>query len=237
MLHYLPVPSASLGGVTYSLVFKNNSSNYGFGCVYQTDPDITDPTILSLAWFSKSAHPTTKVVFSWTIDYSFVWSETGTLKPGVLFIAGQTWDADLTTTNQVTFSYTGGAYTFQNQQAGAKPGNLYVKEDATIPLKQASVGIGMSGAGTFVKQAQPNLQLTFTPHPKYWIAFGDFTPGEVLDIGSITNPYEIVFPPGVTSMTAVLNQDNSWSGGTTADYNARFLEAHDKNRDAKWGDD
>lgn len=211
-----PDASDLLGGATYSLVFKNNSNNSGYACVYQTDSDISDPNVLSLAWLAKSSYPATMVRFQWSLDYCFVWSETGRLVPGVQFNAAQRWDADLSTRNQVTLANNGGAFTFQNQQAGPRQGTLTIRQDGAIPLGQASVGIGMAGAGTFVRQAQPNMMISFTPHPRYWIAFGDFQAGEVLDVGEISNPYEIAFPAGVTSMTAILNADNTWSGGPTS---------------------
>lgn len=211
-------------GVSYSLIFVNNSTNPGSACVYQEDPNIGNPNVQSLAWFAKRTAPTTRTTFSWTVDYSFVWAETGELIPGVMFAASQTWAADLTSTNQVTFSNDGGMYTFQNQQAGAQAGSLYIREDASVPLKQASVGIGMSGAGTFAVQAQPNMNLVFTPHPKYYITFGEFTPGEVLDITSITDKAEIKFPSGVTSMTALLREDNTWSVMPTSAANKRIIE-------------
>jgi hypothetical protein len=211
-----------MAGVTYSLIFKNASTNQGSGCVYQEDPNLNLPNVLSLAWFSKVAAKNSTVTFTWTIDYSFVWAETGELIPGVFFMAGQTPSADLSTMNSITLSYLGGAYQFQNQGPGAGSGNLYIREDSTVPLKQASVGIGMSGAGTFVVQAQPNYNLIFTPHPKYYITFGTFTAGQVLDIAAVTNKAEILFPPGVTSMTAILGPDNSWTVKSTSSVNGAF---------------
>src|SRR6478752_3202453 len=180
-----------MAGVTYSLVFQNQSTNQGSGCVYQEEPNLGLPNVLSLAWFSKVAAPNTTITFSWSIDYSFVWAETGLLIPGVMFMAGQTLPADLSTTNSVTLSYLGGAYQFQNQSSGPNAGSLYIREDGTVPLKMASVGIGMSGSGTFAVQAQPNMNLIFTPHPKYYITFGNFSRGEVLDPTSVTNKAEI----------------------------------------------
>ncbi|QRK09334.1 hypothetical protein JQX13_04080 [Archangium violaceum] len=221
--------------VNYSLLFVNNSTNLGNACVYQTDPDIGVPNVMSLAWFSKTTAPTTKSRFTWTVDYDFVWSEVGVLEAGVLFEASQSWRADLSTTNRVGFTHEGGAYTFTNQSKGPKSGTLYIAQSASIPLKQAAVGIGMSGKGTFVVQSQPNLNLTFTPHPKYWITFGNYDQGEVLDIGAITNPAEIEFPPGVYSMTAILNKDNSWTVKPTSEVNKAFLRSRQENRMAQWG--
>lgn len=206
-----PTVDAQAGGVQYSVKFVNNSSESGSACIYQTVPDGGVPNVMSLAWFAKMTHPTTRVSFRWTLDYCFVWAQTGQLMPGVIVDAGQAWPADLSSSNQVTFTNRGGAFTFQNQTAGPRPGSLSIRADASIPPGQAAVGIGMSGEGTLVTQAQPNWNLAFTPHPQYWIAFGNFTQGEALDVTQIPNPAQIQFPSGVYSMTATLNPDNTWT--------------------------
>lgn len=219
-------------GVQYTVVFVNNSADTGNACIYQQDPNITDPKVMSLAWLTKGAAPTTTVTLTWTIDYSFVWAQTGTLKPGVLFMASQVWPADLSTTNEVTFTQKGGIYTFQSQQKGPESGNLYIKEDSTIPEADVAVGVGMSGAGTFVQQGELNKTLIFTPHPEYWITFGTHTQGEVMDITDISNPAQIQFPTNVYSMTATLNADNTWTIMPTAQANARYLESR---KNFGWG--
>lgn len=194
----------------YSIDFENNSVNAGDVCIYQTQPDIGVYNVMSLAWLTKKAASNSDVKFTWGIDYSFVWSETGELKPGVIFEASQNIPADLDTDNQIKLTYPDGYYEFSETSVGPNPGNLYISEGARIPINQASVGIGMSGAGTFVVQAQPNMNLMFTPHPVYWITFGNFEPGQVLDIEQVTNKAEIPFPANCYEMKAVLNQDNTW---------------------------
>ncbi len=195
----------------YTLTFQNNTRNYGKLCVYQTAPDIADPQLMSLAWFTEPAHPTTRVQFTWTIDYAFIWDETGPLVPGVKFDASQTWPADLTKNNSVTLTTSRNALTFRDQLTGGRPGTLYVHNDNTVPFDQVSVGIAMSGAGTFAKEAQPNLQFSYTPHPVYWVTFGDYETGEVLDTESITNAQQISFNPNVYNVDVVLNLDNTWT--------------------------
>ncbi len=195
----------------YSLTFINNSNLEGDACVYQQDPDLGVENVQTLAWFTKSAAPTTQLIFDWSIDYSFVWSQTGNLVPGVVFTASQTWAADLSSTNQVTFTDENGAFTFENQTQGAEEGSLYISEDGTIPVGEASVGIGMSGFGTFAVDAEPNYNLVFTPHPEYWITFGTYTQGEVMNISESTNSAQISFPDNVYAMTATLNADNTWT--------------------------
>ncbi len=222
-------------GVQYSLNAVNNSTQQGNICVYQSDPNVNDPRVMSLAWFSKPVAPTTKTKFTWTIDYSFVWSETGTLTPGVIFDASQNPPADLSVTNQITFTQAGGAYNFINQTTGPSAGNLFILEDGNIPSFGASVGIGMSGAGTFAVPSQPNTTLIFSPHPKYWITFGNYMPGEVMDITSISQEAEIAFPINVYSMTATFGADNTWTVGTTAAANAAFTQARKTDKQAVWG--
>lgn len=221
--------------MAYVLYFQNNSTQIGSACVYQSPPDTSNPNIMSLAWFSQMAAPTSTLQFGWDIDYSFTWSQTGLLAPGVLFSATQSWPADLSLANQVQFSVISGAYTFQNQTQGPLAGNLYIMQDSTIPPNQASVGIGMGGSGTFALQGQPNMQAVFSPTPQYWITFGNYIQGEVLDITNISNPAAVAFPPNVFSMTAILNADNTWTVQETSQVNNSFVEARKTDAKARWG--
>ncbi|HZP49960.1 hypothetical protein [Actinocrinis sp.] len=206
-----------MAGTEYRLTVVNNSTNYVDLCVYQSPPDLGVPDVNALAWLAEPAHPTTTVHFRWTIDYSFVWSNNGELAVGSLFDASQDWPADpygKTAPQQAQLSYLNGAYTFDEGAQPVptpQPGNLYIHEDATIPLREASVGVGMSGAGTFAVVAQPNQNLMFTPHPEYWITAGVFTAGQVIDEEQISDKAAVAFPPGVFSMLATLNPDNSWT--------------------------
>ena len=122
------------------------------------------------------------------------------------------------------------AYFFTPTVTAQPTGILRVIQTPTVPLKQASVGIGMSGSGTFVVQAQPNLTLNFTPHPKYYIVAGNYSQGQVLDIAETTNAAEVAFPPGVYQMTAILNEDNTWTIEPTLAVNKRFLA-----KGGQWG--
>lgn len=210
-------------GTKYSLTVINNSSNIFDFCVYQQDPNLGVQDAKSLAWFSQKATPGTTLEFVWTIDYCFVWSATGVLKKGVTFTASQTWDADpsvnfptdpetMKAGNQVGFEYKGdNAYTFTSTPVkGAEAGTLYISETTNIPLRQASIGIGMSGAGTFVVQSQPILTRGFTPHPSYHLVAGSYEPGQVLDISAITDSLDIPYS-STFARTAILNLDNSWT--------------------------
>lgn len=199
--------------IQYSLEAVNDSHEAGSFCIFQSDPNANDPQVLSLAWLVERSAPHTKAFFTWTDDYAFVWAETGFLVPGVTFNAGQTIPADLSATNQINFTNEDGALAFADQTAGPAAGSLYIREEMSVPVNMAAVGIGMSGAGTFAAPALPGLMLIFTPnaHPKYWITFGDYHAGEVLDITTIENKAEIAFPKNVFSMTATYGADCRWT--------------------------
>lgn len=200
----------------YQLTFINNSPEDWTAAVYQKPPDLGDYEVLSLAWFAKKAYTGTTVTFTWDINYNFVWAQTGQLIPGVQFTAGETVDANLTSQNSLTLDYdpsSGGAFYFlKPPKAGENNGTLYTPCTNHVPAGMASVGIGMSGFGTYVVQAEPQLQAMFTPHPNYWIVFGQYTQGLVLDITQIAgSSAEVTFPADVYHMNATLDSGNNWT--------------------------
>jgi hypothetical protein len=222
--------ASSNAGVQYTLTFLNNSTLSADFCLFQQDPDLGVSDALPLAWFTKYvlSGQGQQAVFYWSINYSFVWGQTGQLIPGVTFNASQILPADLSTSNQVTLNQVSGAYEFIDQTAGSRNGELYITENGTIQLDTVSVGIGMSGSGTFAVQGEPNMNLVFTPHPQYWCAFGTFTPGEVLDVEEITNTAQISYPPNTYAMYAILNQDNTWTISTTQNVNEILIRERKK---------
>ncbi|MEY9904852.1 hypothetical protein ABIA35_001068 [Catenulispora sp. MAP12-49] len=197
----------------YRLEVQNNSSGFTNFCMYQSVPDTNlGVQVETLAWFVELAYPTTTVTFDWTVDYSFCWSETGPLSPGVTFTASQVWAADPMNPVQqaVQFLRSNGAYTFERLAADPTrhAGDLYVEQGGDVPLRAASVGIGMSGTGTHAVQAQPNLHLVFTPHPRYWIVAGEFEHGEVLDVAELSNALEIDYYGAQTSQRLTYTMNN-----------------------------
>lgn len=222
---------------TYTLTFVNNSNNNWDFCCFQEDPDLFKQGVMSLAWFAFPVAPGTVVSFGWQIAYQFVWSQVGQLAAGVKFTASQKVDTSLTGQNSIDFTRKANkAFTFQNQMPAGGPGALYINQDNTIPANTAAVGINMgivgapSGAGscTFVVPAQPNITASFAPHPSYWVAFGQFTPGQVLDTQQITKKEQVAFPFNVYDMVATLGPDNKWTIGTTQSFNEAFLTSGSK---------
>lgn len=206
-------PAQEVLGTKYSIKFVNKSGETGDVCVFQKDPDIGVDGVMSLAWFTKRLADDTTTTFAWEIDYSFVFGEAGDATPGVVFETTQALPADLSASNTMTFDLVDGAYTFVGPPAryAAAKGSIVITEGPDVQKGEAHVGIGMSGAGTFVVPAQPNLTLTFTPHPQYFIAFGDYKKGQILDIQSMTDAAKIDFRGTTTSVTATLNPNNTWT--------------------------
>jgi hypothetical protein len=198
----------------YSLTVTNNSTQFQDLCIYQKPVDLGVPDAMSLAWLTAPAWPKTTVTFVWSLDYNFVWAQTGSLQPGVTFRAQETEpaDPDDLTANQIQFDYRNGAFTFVPGPAAgvAELGSLYIRELSAIPTATATVGIGMSNAGVFVVQAQPNMNLVFTPHPEYWVTAGTYEQGQVMNIEQITQEAAVPFD-GTFDMVAVLSSTNTWS--------------------------
>ena len=181
--------------------------------VYQKDPYQTQPDVFSLAWIVSPflLRNQTQIEFQWSSEYAFVWNKSGKLKPGVTVVTSGKQDCSPSGCNATVFKAKP-APGLSEPTKEAEPGILLIKDDDDVAPDTFSVGIGMSGAGTFLQQAGPSLIHKFIPTPSYWVAAGiDVEVGSVLDIQSITPTTEVNFPPNVYSMTATLKKDNTWS--------------------------
>ncbi|WP_405110212.1 DUF2087 domain-containing protein [Micromonospora sp. NBC_01405] len=87
-----------------------------------------------------------------------------------------------------------------------------VTPDGSVPgpdsSDQGSVGIGMSGAGTFVVSTQPDTGVQFEITPTYWLAFGSYEAGTVVSEDILTRPYQLQFPDGATKAVATFDGKN-----------------------------
>jgi rhizosphere induced protein len=197
-------------GTQYSLTCINNSSLLGSFAVFQLAPPLTIPAnVFSLAWFARAAHPDTQVTFEWTVNYSFVWSETGTLKPGITFDASQTVPADPLGANmtQLTEDTYGATYFTPPTNDGAI-GSLTIQQLANVVPNRTAIGVGISNSATFAIQASPNMTAVFTPHPNYWVMFGNYETGQVIDVENVTGEIEVTYAGSLTSRTVTLGPDN-----------------------------
>jgi hypothetical protein len=201
-------PSGSQESLSLRVV--NQSSSFGSACVYQAAPSIGPSESFPLTWFAAFMPPGTERTFLWTETFAFTWSETGPLVPGSIFSAAQTWGADLGSGSEVTFTQSGGQYTFAGLTQGGEPGSLEILADASIPSGPASLGIAMSGTPTLAWPAQPNVVFSVVPRPSYWLFFGDCQVGQVLDPNTLTSAVQVDFPAGLTGVTATLDVAGAW---------------------------
>lgn len=195
---------------TYSLTCINNSQLHGSFAVFQKAPPMTVPdNVFSLAWFARPTAPSSRVTFTWGLDYNFVWAETGLLQPGINFAASQTFPADPYGKNYIQLTKDAyNATTFDNETDAGAVGSLTIQQLSTVTPKTTSVGVGMSGSGTFAIQAAPNMTAVFTPHPNYWVIFGNYETGDVMNIEDVTGSVEVTYGGALTSRTATLGLDN-----------------------------
>lgn len=210
----------------YSLLFVNNSTVEGNVCVYQRDPGQSkDVNLYSLAWFTQGVRPGNQAQFYWEINYSYVWSQTGVLKPGITFLAQGFVKTDPGNEhiNSIGFNKNEYGYSFVPTSKTTPEGMMGLYTDASVPNDEASVGVAMSGSGTFAYAAKTNMTYTFQPHPEYWITFGDYHKGQVMDVNIATETAKIAYPKNIYAMTATLNEDNTFTVSQLNSFNAAVL--------------
>ena len=191
----------------YSLTCINNSSRPGCFAVFQKTGG--SPGIYALAWVARAAHPGTEVTFTWSPSYSFAWSETGVLKPGISFIGSQVIPADPDKLNCIELTVDSfGASEFKPPTASGQPGRLTIQQLASVVPNRTSIGIGMSGSPMAAAQAAPGQTTLFAPHPNYWVMFGNHQTGDVIDVKEIAGAGEVTYPDELTSRTATLGSDD-----------------------------
>lgn len=196
----------------YSITISNRASHSASFMLFQADPGAWSPNAMAVAWFAKFSNPspTSRIQFKWTVDIGLSWAETGKLAPGAQFVASELFDPT-GTLNQVTLDYNG-AYFFTDPTQGADPSRIYLKESGNIPVgSNASVGVTMSGSTVYATQAMPNTNLTFSPKASYYLAYGNFEEGTVIDVSTINNALLLPYPTGVYSLSTTLNADNTWT--------------------------
>lgn len=193
----------------YSVTFINRSPNQGTACLYQAGTGLGVADAEPLAWLTQPSFPGSVARFTWAENHEFMWAQTGLLAPGVPFVPSQAVPADPNGENQVTFACWEGVCGFQDPRRAEPGGSLTIRTDGSIALNDASVGIGMSGSGTFAVQAKPNAVVVFTPRPQYRLAFGNFVQGQVLQVGQVQASVAVEFPEGSFAVTAALDENGA----------------------------
>ncbi|SBS39204.1 hypothetical protein MSP8887_03706 [Marinomonas spartinae] len=106
------------------------------------------------------------------------------------------------------------AYNFLPLSEGPK-GTITTNCGDDVPSSQttsaataAGLGVGLSGYGAFLVDAQPNLQCSWTiSELTYYLAYGEFKTGEIIDPAKINSKIIVNFD-GVNKREAVLDKKN-----------------------------
>lgn len=209
-----------------TLVVENQSFLQSNVCIYQSPPKTSPQKEIVLAWFcqplpKKLQDGNSQVVFKWTEDYYFVWTQKEHLTSQIHFMAYQTLPAKLRRGDKIKFTkIRNQTYTFivdqPNDSASLSQNSILINQDGTIQPTEVLVGIGMAQLGTAMVSATPNTISDFSfsgEFPQYWIFFGNKETGDVLNVNDLEkmNEIEVKYQGTTTSMTAVLQEDNTWS--------------------------
>lgn len=201
-----------------TLIFENQSSLTSHLCVYQSPPKTSPSEAMTVAWFcqpfpAKLKEGKSQVILNWIEpeNYDFIWLQKGQLTSDISFTVSQILPAERKTKNEVTLTQSSlDVYSFTQQKQGSKPNILVVHQDQTITSHQVFVGISMAGNATALVQALPNVTTTFevSQNPEYWIFWGNYKTGQILNINQINNKEKIEFKGNLTSVIAILREDN-----------------------------
>lgn len=198
----------------YSLRLTNDSPLGGNMCLYQRhEHQESEADLFSLAWMCQPCRSGSSITFSWTLDFGFAWAEMSSLGPGAFFEPGQTVGADPEAPGRrsVLLHQSGQGYELDCGSADPEAGFLNFQTDDSVPARRLAVALTVAGRPAFVRPAGPNLGFTFQPDPQYWVAFGPFEAGQVLDFSEMVLTTEIVFPTGRRSAQAAFQRDCTWT--------------------------
>ncbi|QOS78764.1 hypothetical protein JNUCC31_29415 [Paenibacillus sp. JNUCC31] len=197
---------------TYSVSVDNKATYNASLAIYQVDPNLDDPNVLTLAWLVKPSTSGSTTAFTWEVEYDFYWTEVDNPKPGTTITSTATREADLTSNNMVLFSHAdGGTYQFSEATSGPKSNILYVHQDDSIVVADnAYIGIQMDNKPVVAVKAQPNTKTEFTPHPTYYMVYGRIEPGEIIDISEYADVALKLTFDGVTSHSVTLSEHNQF---------------------------
>ncbi|MDH4473227.1 MAG: hypothetical protein QE487_11520 [Fluviicola sp.] len=195
----------------YQVTITNNSSQNTTFILFQKDPSQDQYQGLSVVWKSQRLSPRSKATFDWARDFCFVAGNTGQLTPGVKFNDESMMDADPNGSNNAAILDSNGRSCQLGLGQGGQRGRLTLTTGNSVsPQPQFSAGMGMEGSATVIVQARPGMNYQFSPDTEYWIAFGNYEDGQVLN-PNVQNAARISFSNGVTKMNVVLNQDGSYT--------------------------
>jgi len=206
---------------SYSLTVVNNSElQMPTFAVFATLPNSSSYDTLALAWLTQQINGGNQYVFNWDITWGFAWSAQGTAS-GYQWAGSGNIPANPNSTSEcaANFAYNGD---FQLTPAVGTPdgSTLWITDSPTVPLpsvKASSLAVTLGGSSVCATDAGPNLGQTFTLHPTYYIDAGNYVKGQMVDGSSVSAYQTLAFADGNTALTAILEQDNTWTVQKTSE--------------------
>jgi hypothetical protein len=210
----------------YSVTLRNQSQKGGTFCLYATavDPVQVQDDLRSLAWVTASANPNVRVDFEWLVNYTLSWSQTGPLADGVIYKASQEIPADPNSpqTNRAYLDKNDSGYELLSGDSRTivpPAGALAIATSNNVISNEAAIGIGINGNPILAIPSTPNYNFTFFTKLKYWVAFGSFEQGAVIDVNRMTSVYELKFSGAVHHLDITLDDSNEWNVTTLLQLN------------------
>jgi hypothetical protein len=201
----------------YSLYLHNRSTKPGYFCIYATGANTQQAQggTNYRAWAAHPANPNGDVEFKWLLNYSFSWNRTDVLSGDISYTASGHIPADPNDpkTNKAYLDINDYGYelTSGDDRANAPiQGSMAITTSANIPLNDVSIGIGIDGDPIMAVPAIPNYTFTFFPVFKYWIAFGDYKKGQVLDLNNMGIVQELDFK-NHHKLEVTVDVSNNWT--------------------------
>lgn len=197
----------------YRLTLHNRTNHDTDGwefCLYQQVPDGCSPGIQSLVWLRHVCHDGCNINFKWEESYAFQWSQTGSLLEGNPFIPSNSLPCDPNNegVNAVELLKVGDSYQFQPYEKSPSRGKLLIHSGKNID-PSVCVGIGMDGTSIFATPALCNMSHLFSLKPSYYVTFGKFREGCVIDGQIGVDPLQIDFSNS-QSMDVTLDENFEW---------------------------
>lgn len=189
----------------FSVQVVNDSNDDGDVCIFRTNG--SEGAANLVAFLAHRVAPGDDYQFTWQEQYTFIGAETGVLKPGVSVFPRYTAGGDPNAANATSFTTRG----FGTPQREALPGGtLAISIPSALPLQRYSIGMGMQGAPFVVAQAMPEMKYVFLVQLPYWIVFGKFKQGTVLDPGQLANAALLPFTANNPAVRATRTSSGEW---------------------------
>jgi hypothetical protein len=212
-------------GDQFKLTLVNKSSQPGLTfAVYTVTDQIKDASgTFPIAWQTKRLNKGNNVTFTWTLDYSLMFSSHGAAAGAVWTENGSIGVSDTSAgLNSITLDYNGDYALSPNPGAHAvRDGYIYLDTTAQVPPYSDGAGpsvalaIATGGRGkpmpAIAGNSGPNLEHVFDTHPTYYIQAGQILQGQMADLTTTTGLQEVRYAPGVYEATWTLGEDNTWS--------------------------